>query len=247
MEIPADGLLSFKAFLDAHETPLTLTAKDTNPKDAVGTGKVPISTVPAQVIAECGLAMLEGARKYGRHNYRVAGVRASVYYDAAMRHLMAWFEGQDIDPDSGLPHIVKALASLIVLRDAQINDKCTDDRPPSMADVNWIAGLNKTACDIIARYPDAKAPYVRERSDEQSNSDEVVLTDEKRVLLHEHWEGVIYFLPCFLSDGRFIGSRILKPGTPGYKAPPSPIVEHCSHGVNLRLHCDDCAQNRHTA
>ena len=61
--------------------------KPTNPKDAIGIKKVPFSTVPARVIAEIGLAMLEGAAKYGRHNYRVSGVRASVYYDAAMRHI----------------------------------------------------------------------------------------------------------------------------------------------------------------
>jgi hypothetical protein len=138
-------------------------AKETNPKDAVGIRKVPFSTIPAQVMAEIGLAMLEGARKYSRHNYRVAGVRASVYYDAAMRHLTAWWEGQDIDPASGLPHVVKALASLTVLRDAQINQKCEDDRPPSLLDQDWVEHLNALAGEIIDRYPDAKEPFVRDR------------------------------------------------------------------------------------
>lgn len=132
--------------------------KDTNPKDAVGTAKAPLSTVPAGVMAEVGIAMLEGARKYGRHNYRVAGVRASVYYDAAMRHMMAWWEGEDIDPDSGLPHPVKAIACLAVLRDAQMNNKCTDDRPPRLPS-GWLAKLSEKAAEIIGRYPDAKAPY----------------------------------------------------------------------------------------
>jgi len=61
--------------------------KDTNPKDAVGIAKAPISVVSAVVVAELGLAMFEGARKYGRHNWRAAKARASVYYDAAWRHL----------------------------------------------------------------------------------------------------------------------------------------------------------------
>ncbi|SVD92517.1 uncharacterized protein METZ01_LOCUS445371, partial [marine metagenome] len=30
---------------------------------------------------------MEGAIKYGRHNYRIAGVRASVYIDATIGHL----------------------------------------------------------------------------------------------------------------------------------------------------------------
>lgn len=137
--------------------------KRSNPKDAVGTGKAPLSTVSAPVIAEVGVAMLEGARKYGRHNYRAIGVRASVYYDAAMRHLMAWWEGQNIDPDSGLHHIGKALASLMVLRDAQMNAKCVDDRPPPFIAENWVADLNAVAKGMLERYPDAPEPYTVDR------------------------------------------------------------------------------------
>lgn len=41
--------------------------KPTNPKDSIGIRKSPLSTVPAPVIAEVGVAMLEGAaRRQGR-------------------------------------------------------------------------------------------------------------------------------------------------------------------------------------
>jgi len=60
-------------------TPADSTNKQTNPKDAMGIKKVPLSCVPLPVAMELGIAMLEGARRYGRHNYRVIGVRASVY------------------------------------------------------------------------------------------------------------------------------------------------------------------------
>src|SRR3546814_1076431 len=77
-------------------------SKDTNPKDAVGTKKWrQFSTIPVTIIWELGVAMLEGARKYGRHNYRVAGVRGSVYVDAAIGHITQWWEGEDLDPDTG--------------------------------------------------------------------------------------------------------------------------------------------------
>lgn len=141
------------------------TTKPTNPKDAIGSRKAGISNVPAQVVAELGLAMLEGAAKYGRHNYRVAGVRASVYYDAAMRHLMAWWEGEDIDPDSGLPHVVKAMACLAVMRDAQINNKLSDDRPP-LPRQGWVAELNKKAEEILARYPEPKRAFTKDNKGE---------------------------------------------------------------------------------
>jgi hypothetical protein len=76
------------------------TDKPSNPKDMVGVKKVPFSVISAAVTAEVGVGMLEGASKYGRHNYRAVGVRASVYYDATMRHLTAWWEGEDVDPPS---------------------------------------------------------------------------------------------------------------------------------------------------
>jgi hypothetical protein len=135
-----------------------LVTKDTNPKDAVGIRKVPMSTVPSQPVMEMALAMLEGGIKYGRHNYRVAGVRASVYYDAAHRHLTAWWEGQDIDPDSGLPHLAKAMACLCVIRDSVIRGNWVDDRPPAMPD-NWQVALNKKAGDLLDHLPPAKAAY----------------------------------------------------------------------------------------
>lgn len=135
--------------------------KDTNPKDAVGVRKAPVSTVSQAVIAEIGLGMLEGARKYGRHNYRVAGVRASVYRDAAWRHLSKWWEGEDIDKDSGLNHIIKALACLTVLRDAMIVDNWIDDRPPAIPKGFW-EELDEKAAAIIEKYPDAKEPFTNE-------------------------------------------------------------------------------------
>lgn len=136
-----------------------INSKDTNPKDAVGTKKVPISVLSFPVLGEVALAMLEGARKYGRHNYRVAGVRASVYIDAViMRHLGPFWEGEDIDPDSGLNHITKAIAGLIVLRDSMIQGNWVDDRPPKSPD-GWKDELNKKAGEIINKYPNAKEPY----------------------------------------------------------------------------------------
>jgi hypothetical protein len=132
--------------------------KDTNPKDAIGSRKVPMSAVPAGVLLELGLALLEGAVKgYGRHNYRVAGVRSSIYYDAAMGHLMDWWEGDDIDADSGLSHVTKAMASLTVLRDAMLQDMLTDDRPPRSK--VFKRDFNGKAAEIIDRYKGTPARH----------------------------------------------------------------------------------------
>ncbi len=137
-----------------------MTSKDTNPKDAVGVKKWrQYCTVPATVLWEVGVGMLEGARKYGRHNYRVAGVRASVYVDAAKGHIDQWWEGEDIDKDSGLSHVTKAICSLVVLRDAMIQDMLTDDRPPKARLDAVRADLQKAVDEIFARFPEQLPAY----------------------------------------------------------------------------------------
>jgi len=129
-----------------------MSEKPTNPKDMMGVMKAPMSTVSAPVMAEVGVAMLEGALKYGRHNYRAVGVRASVYYDATMRHLMDWWEGQDIDPDSGMSHITKAITSLVVLRDSMIQGNWSDDRPPHSPE--FYVELNQKVAALREKYSD---------------------------------------------------------------------------------------------
>lgn len=138
-----------------------LSSKDTNPKDAVGTKKWrQFCTVPMTIIWELGVAMLEGARKYGRHNYRVAGVRSSVYVDAAMGHITQWWEGEDLDPDTRLSHLTKAMASLAVLRDAMIRGKMVDDRPPK-TDLDAVrANLQGIVDEMFERIPEAREAYL---------------------------------------------------------------------------------------
>jgi hypothetical protein len=136
-----------------------MTIKDTNPKDALGIKKAPLHAVPCQPLYEVGLAMMEGGRKYGTHNYRSVGVRASVYYDAVMRHITAWWEGEDIDPESGIHHLMKAAACEFVYRDAEIMGNVEDDRPirhPNKLDMNKFNGL---AANIIKKYPDCVKPF----------------------------------------------------------------------------------------
>ena len=108
--------------------PLDDTSKATNPKDAIGSSKLPLHLWPKTATAMGCLGLLEGMLKYGRSNWREAGVRASIYYDALERHIGAWFEGEDFDPDSGMPHLSHALACLAIVVDAQAAGKLVDDR-----------------------------------------------------------------------------------------------------------------------
>jgi hypothetical protein len=102
--------------------------KASNPKDIIGSDKIPYHLWPEVASILGALGLLDGALKYGRTNWREAGVKCSIYYDALRRHANAWFEGEDIDPDSGLPHFAHMLACIAILVDADANGKLVDDR-----------------------------------------------------------------------------------------------------------------------
>ncbi len=102
--------------------------KATNPKDAIGTNKVPMHLWPKTATVLGALGLLDGATKYGRSNWRAVGIRATIYYDAVDRHMSAWLEGEDNDPDSGLPHLAHALAGLAIVVDAIAAGRFNDDR-----------------------------------------------------------------------------------------------------------------------
>ena len=133
--------------------------KPTNPKDALGIKKVPLHCIPCGPLLELGL----GRRKYGTHNYREMGVKMSVYYDAAMRHLIAWWEGEDIDPDSGQHHVVKTMTALLVLRDSMLMGNCKDDRPKRYPSGMDMAKFNKQAEHMIEKYPDCVKPFLEKQ------------------------------------------------------------------------------------
>ena len=115
---------------DGHTPPDNTVDKDTNPKDAIGSKKLPLHLVPSSGIALTATAFLEGALKYGKYNWRIAGVRASIYLDAMHRHIAKWQNGEDVDPETMVHHLASVCACAMIIMDAQLCEKLTDDRPP---------------------------------------------------------------------------------------------------------------------
>ena len=121
------------------------TVKPSNPKDIVGSDKLPLHLWPTTATALGCLGLLDGALKYGRSNFRAVGVRSSIYYDATRRHLDAWFEGEGFDPDSGLPHLAHALACIAILVEAITKGNLNDDR---MIETNYRALVTELTAHV---------------------------------------------------------------------------------------------------
>jgi hypothetical protein len=72
--------------------------------------------------------MFSGAQKYGRRNFRDSTIKATTYIGALRRHVNAFASGEDIDPDSGEPHLAHIRACCAVLMSAQDAGTYHDDR-----------------------------------------------------------------------------------------------------------------------
>lgn len=128
--------------------------KPTNPKDGAAVHKLPLDLVPASLKVFATLAFAEGAAKYGAYNWRVSGVRASIYKAALERHLESWWNGEDADPQTGVPHLASMLACAGILLDADLAQKLNDDRPPHVAMGDLIRGLEGDIQRIRALFSD---------------------------------------------------------------------------------------------
>jgi hypothetical protein len=68
-----------------------------------------------------------GARKYNPNNWRL-GLSWNDTFASLQRHLWAWFDGEDIDPESGESHLGCAGAQLMFLLEYYLTNTGEDDR-----------------------------------------------------------------------------------------------------------------------
>ena len=103
-----------------------------------------IPTISMRAIAR---VLTFGASKYGRNNWR-KGLAWSRCYAAAQRHLTAWWDGEDKDPETGFSHLDHALAEIAFLREFEDTHRELDDRfkptGPSTTGLPVSGGLSAT-------------------------------------------------------------------------------------------------------
>lgn len=109
---------------------------DGNPKSLQGAKKFDLMYMPLPAEIEVNRALEDGAQKYGKANWRLTGVSATVYLNAAMRHIKQYNEGQERAVDSGVHNLGHAMACLAIVIDAAANGKLIDDRPEACVDTD---------------------------------------------------------------------------------------------------------------
>jgi len=99
-----------------------------NPKDALGVKKPSLSKIPPIALIHESLAMMDGAGKYGPFNWRQNKIQLSIYVDAMLRHLLAFWSGEQYAEDSGCHHLGHMRACAGILLDAEATGNLVDDR-----------------------------------------------------------------------------------------------------------------------
>jgi hypothetical protein len=90
-------------------------------------GKLQWCLLPLKYLRGVVRVLMKGAAKYSPHNWR-AGMPWSQTYNAALRHLDAFWSGEDVDPETGESHLDHALCCLLFLRAHNIDYPELDDR-----------------------------------------------------------------------------------------------------------------------
>lgn len=91
-------------------------------------GKLRMDLLPPDALEALARILTDGAVKYGPRNWE-RGMDWSRPYAALLRHLLAWWGGQDTDPESGHPHLWHVMTNAVFLVSYEQRNIGEDDRP----------------------------------------------------------------------------------------------------------------------
>lgn len=106
--------------------------------------------IPPDILHELAEHYGRGAAKYGERNME-NGYPWSLSYAALQRHLNAWWQGEDDDPETGHSHLIAAAWHCFTLLWFLRHRRGTDDRPKKVIHETariprwrrWAIGLSK--------------------------------------------------------------------------------------------------------
>lgn len=90
-------------------------------------GKPMVSLIPTRPLLDVARVLTYGAQKYDPYNW-AKGIKWSRLMDAKLRHTLAFNAGEDLDPESGLPHLAHSICSDLFLLEFMHTHRELDDR-----------------------------------------------------------------------------------------------------------------------
>lgn len=107
------------------ETPDAIGITGGDHKDA---GKPRLDLLDAYAIEQMGHVLGFGSVKYDAWNW-TRGIAYTRLQGSALRHILAFQRGEDLDPESGLPHLAHGMCCLMMLlgmtqRHPELDDRC---------------------------------------------------------------------------------------------------------------------------
>lgn len=106
-------------------------------------GKVRVGLIPIYPLWTVAQVYTMGAAKYADNNWRL-GMQWSRVFDATLRHLYSFWNGEDIDPESGLPHPAHAAFGCLTLIEYMKTHRELDDRYGEQARNNVLSERTQT-------------------------------------------------------------------------------------------------------
>ena len=83
-------------------------------------GKLEYGLLPPLALKATVDVLTVGAQKYERDNWKKVPDSKRRYFDAMQRHIWAWKEGEQNDPETGRNHLAHALCCLMFLYEHDI-------------------------------------------------------------------------------------------------------------------------------
>lgn len=94
--------------------------------------KLRFSLIPQGVLFPVIKVLEFGAKKYSENNWRHVENARTRYFDAAHRHLDAWWKGETVDSETGESHLAHAICCLMFLLSLDSKNKF-----PQICQHNW--------------------------------------------------------------------------------------------------------------
>ena len=92
-------------------------------------GKPEFELLPFELMSGVNKIFQYGANKYQVNNWKKPDFLMSRAYNALLRHMFAFWNGEDYDKESGLLHLDHAMCNLLFMKYHLLNTPAADHRP----------------------------------------------------------------------------------------------------------------------